>query len=145
MSTPQRTVIILISTLTTFVALSVGQGAPAACDGPGQQLPTQTVSRSVNDPEQLLTQFPSGGQQMTSLIRDLVASEPGTLPLVLDLSPKANSEQVQAIGTGLGQAARVCSRTAPAFANEIQQMTVATDVQPVTQAFAAVVDELVLA
>ena len=144
MSTPQRTVIILI-TLATSVALSAGQPVQAACYGPGQQLPAQVVSRSMNDPEQLLTQFPSGGPQMISLIRDLVASEPGTLPLILDLSAKANSEQVQAIGTGLGQAARVCSRTAPAFANEIQQMTVATNVQPVTQAFAAVTADLFLA
>jgi hypothetical protein len=144
MSTPQRTVIILISTLATFVALSAGQAAQAACYGPGQQLPTQAVSRFINDPAQLLTQFPSGGRQMISLIRDLVASEPGTLPLILDLSAKASSEQVQAIGTGLGQAARVCSRTAPAFASEIQQMTVATNVQPVTQAFAVVTSDLFL-
>ncbi len=141
MSTPQRTFIILI-TLATSVALSAGQPAQAACYGPGQQLPAQVVSRSMNDPEQLLTQFPSGGPQMISLIRDLVASEPATLPMILDLSAKANSKQVQAIGTGLGQAARVCSRTDPTFANEIQQMTVATNVQPVTQAFAAVTGDL---
>ena len=141
MSTPQRTFIVLI-TLATSVALSAGQPAQAACYGPGQQLPAQVVSRSMNDPEQLLTQFPSGGPQMISLIRDLVASEPATLPMILDLSAKANSKQVQAIGTGLGQAARVCSRTDPTFANEIQQMTVATNVQPVTQAFAAVTGDL---
>jgi hypothetical protein len=141
MSTPQRTVTALI-TLATSVALSAAQPVQAACYGPGQQLPAQVVSRSMNDPEQLLTQFPSGGRQMISLIRDLVASEPGALPLILDLSAKANSEQIQAIGTGLGQAARVCSRTAPAFANEIQQMTVATNVQPVTQGFAAVTGDL---
>lgn len=54
MSTPQRTFIILI-TLATSVALSAGQPAQAACYGPGQQLPAQVVSRSMNDPEQLLT------------------------------------------------------------------------------------------
>ena len=99
MSTPQRTVIILI-TLATSVALSAGQPVQAACYGPGQQLPAQVVSRSMNDPEQLLTQFPSGGPQMISLIRDLVASEPGTLPLILDLSAKANSEQVKSYWPG---------------------------------------------
>jgi hypothetical protein len=100
------------------------------------------VSRFINEPAQLLTQFPSGGQQMISLIRDLVASDPGTLPLILSLNAKANSDQVEAIGTGLGQVALVCSRTAQAFASEILRMTLAADNQPLTQAFAGVMGDL---
>jgi hypothetical protein len=104
-TSPLRTVI--VSTLATFVVLSAGQAAQAACYDPGQQLPKQVVSRFINEPVQLLTQFSSGGQQMISLIRDLVASELGTLPLIFSLNAKANFDQVEAI-TGLGQVALVC-------------------------------------
>jgi hypothetical protein len=132
---------ILVSALATLALLSVGEAAQAACYGAGQALPAQVVSRFISDPARLLTQFPNGGPQMISLIRDLVASDPGTLPLIVDLNPKANADQTQAIGTGLGQAALVCARTAQAFANEIRQMIVATNNQPLTQAFGAVMGD----
>jgi hypothetical protein len=130
----------LICALATVVVLDAG-AAQAACYGAGEQLPGQAVSQFVNDPSRLLTQFPSGGPQMISLIRDLVASDPGTLPLILNLNGKANAEQVQAFGAGLGQAALVCKRTSQAFSDEIQQMTVATNNQPLTQAFSGVMGD----
>jgi hypothetical protein len=141
MRSPRRTAGMLISALATVVLLGAGEGAHAACYGPGEQLSGQTVSQFINNPGRLLTQYPSGGPQMISLIRDLVASDPGTLPLIINLNGKANPEQVQAIGTGLGQAALVCKRTAQAFSNEIQQMTVAANNQPLTQAFAGVMGD----
>ena len=64
---------------------------------------------------------------MISMVRDLVASDQAALPLVLDLSAKGNPDQVNAIGTGLGQAALVCSRIDQLFANEIQQMVAASN------------------
>ena len=76
---------------------------------------------------------------MISTIRDLVASDPDMLPRVLDLSAKSNAEQINAIGAGLGQAALVCSRGDPTFANEIQQMVAAVNNQPLTLTFAGVV------
>jgi hypothetical protein len=141
MRSPRRTAGMLISALATVVLLGAGEGAHAACYGPGEQLSGQTVLQFINNPSRLLTQYPSGGPQMISLIRDLVASDPGTLPLIINLDTKANPEQIQAIGTGLGQAALVCKRTAQAFANEIQQMTIATNNQPLTQAFAGVMGD----
>src|ERR1700683_1770274 len=108
--------------LATVFVLGVGEAAQAACYDPGQQLPTRVVSQFINEPAKILTQFPSGGAQMSSLIRDLIASDPGTLPLITELNAKANADQVHAIGTGLGQAALVCARTAKAFADEIQRV-----------------------
>src|ERR1700685_4601994 len=123
MRSPRRTARIFIFALATVVVLAAGQATQAACYGAGEQLPGQVVSQFINDPGRLLTQFPNGGPQMISLIRDLVASDPGTLPLFINLNGKANAEQVQALGAGLGQAALVCKLTAQAFSNEIQQMT----------------------
>jgi hypothetical protein len=141
MRSPRRTARIFIFALATVVVLAAGQATQAACYGAGEQLPGQVVSQFINDPGRLLTQFPNGGPQMISLIRDLVASDPGTLPLVINLNGKANAEQVQALGAGLGQAALVCKRTAQAFSNEIQQMTVAANNQPLIQAFSGVMGD----
>ena len=135
---PRQRAIVFASALATILTLSAGQAVQAACYGPGQQLPAQVVSRFMNDPGRLLTQFPDGGPQMISLIRDLVASDPGALPLITELNAKANTDQVQAIGTGLGQAALVCARTAQAFSDEIQRVTIAANNKPMTQAFGAV-------
>jgi hypothetical protein len=141
MRSPRRTARIFVSALATLVVLGAGEAAQAACYSAGEQLSGQTLSQFMNDPSRLLAQYPGGGPQMISLIRDLVASDPGTLPLIIDLNTKANPEQVEAIGTGLGQAALVCKRTAQAFSNEIQQMTIAANNQPLTQAFAGVMGD----
>jgi hypothetical protein len=141
MRSPRRTARIFISTLATLVVLGAGEAAQAACYSAGEQLSGQALSQFINDPSRLLTQYPSGGPQMISLIRDLVASDPGTLSLIINLNAKANPDQLQAIGTGLGQAALVCKRTAQPFSNEIQRMAIATNNQPLTQAFAGVMGD----
>jgi hypothetical protein len=132
------------SALALLFTLGIGGAAQAACYGSGQELSAQVVSQFVNDPGRLLNQFPDGGPQMIPLIRDLVASDPGSLPLILSLNAKANADQIQAIGTGLGQAALVCSRTAQPFASEILRMTMTADNQPLSQAFSAVMGDLFL-
>ncbi len=133
-----------VAALATVLMLGVGGAAQAACYSSGQELPALVVSQVINDPGRLLTQFPDGGPQMISLIRDLVASDPGALPPIINLNAKANDGQIQAIGIGLGQAALVCSRTAQAFAGEIQLMTATADNQPLSQAFSAVMGDLFL-
>lgn len=138
---PRQRAAAFASALASILTLSIGQAAQAACYGPGQQLPAQVVSRFMNDPARMLTQFPDGGPQMISLIRDLVASDPGALPLIAELNTKANTDQVQSIGTGLGQAALVCARTARAFSDEIQRVTIAANNKPMTQAFGAVMGD----
>jgi hypothetical protein len=138
---PLHTARILVPALAIVLVLGVGKAAQAACYDSGQQLPERVVSQFINEPGKLLTQFPSGGPQMISLIRDLVASDPGTLPLITELNAKANADQVQAIGTGLGQAALVCARPAQAFSDEIQRVTIAANNKPMTQAFGAVMGD----
>jgi len=86
---------------------AVGHGE-AACYGPNQQLPAQVVSDFTGNAAQLLTQYPDGGVQMISRIRDLAASNPATLQAIVGLITTANKDQKTAIGSGLAQAARIC-------------------------------------
>jgi hypothetical protein len=73
---------------------------------------------------------------MVSMVRDLVASDPATLPLVLYLSAHSDDvDQIKSIGAGLGQAALICSRTDPTFTKDIQQMIAAVNNQNLTLAF----------
>ena len=124
--------------LAAPLVMATGGFAQAACYSSRQQLPTQTLAQFMADPGQLQSRYPTGGARMISMVRDLVASNPAMLPRVLDLSASSNADQINAIGTGLGQAALVCSRGDPAFANEIQQMVAAVNVQPLAVTFAAV-------
>jgi hypothetical protein len=120
-----------------FIVAGTDQ-ASAACYNPQQQLPAQTISAFVADPSQLLQQYPNGGPQMISQIRDLAASDPATLWRILALSATANKEQKQAIGAGLGQAARICVRTDQAYANDIQQAIAQTKDQEIVLAYTGI-------
>jgi hypothetical protein len=131
--------------LATLLVVAASGFAQAGCYGSQQQLPANTVARFTANPAQLLSEYPNGGGQTISLVRDLVASDPATLPLVLDLSAKSNADQVNSIGTGLGQAALVCSRSDQTFANEIQQMVAALNNQALALAFTEVLGDQQLA
>src|SRR5882672_11063745 len=82
--------------------------ADAACYAPTQQLPAQVVSDFIDNPAALLQQYPAGGAQMISRIRDLAASNPTTLVAIMSMIATASKDQRTGIGAGLGQAARVC-------------------------------------
>jgi hypothetical protein len=125
--------------LATPFVIAVSGFAQAACYNSGQQLPADTVAQFTADPAQLQSKYPNGGARMVSMVRDLVASDSAMLPLVLDLSANSNADQINAIGAGLGQAALVCSRGDPTFANEIHQMVAAINNQPLALTFAAVI------
>jgi hypothetical protein len=126
-----------IAAAVGLATLSTGV-AQAACYTPQVQLPAQTISTFAGNPGQMLQQYASGGPQMISQIRDLAASDPATLPLILGLVANANSEQKKAIGAGLAQAARICVRTDEAYANDIQQAIAKTKDQELVLAYTSV-------
>jgi len=107
----------------TAVALSTTATiAGAAVYSPQQQLPTSVVDTFKTAPSDLLKQYPDGGAQMISRVRDLAASDPSTLPLLVDLlKSKLPSSQQSAIVAGLAQVARLAVRTDPAYYNDIQE------------------------
>jgi hypothetical protein len=127
--------------VAAFVTLAAGGIAQAACYGPQQQLSAQAIAQFTGNPADLLAKYPNGGAEMISLIRDLAASDPATLPLVLSLVGNANPAQVDGIGTGLGQSALVCVRTDQAYATEIQQAVMGINNPALTLAFAAVLGD----
>ncbi|WP_342733667.1 hypothetical protein [Bradyrhizobium sp. B117] len=78
---------------------------------------------------------------MTSDIRDLLVSDPTTLPLIIGLlkaDPPPSVDLQRAIGSGLGLAANMCIRPDPAFAAEIQTQLVATNSTDAKQQYAAI-------
>jgi len=103
------------------MTLFTAEQSLAACYSPQQQLPAQTVSDFLANPAQWLQQNSAGSPQMISRVRDLVASDPATLPAIQNLIASANANQKSAIGTGLGQAARICVGPDREFANTVQQ------------------------
>jgi hypothetical protein len=127
--------------LASLLVLTASGFADAACYNSQQALSAKTVTQFRSDPAQLLSEHPRGGGRMISMVRDLVASDPAALPLVLDLSANGNPDQINAIGTGLGQAALVCSRTDQLFANEIQQMVAASNNRSLVLAFTEVLGD----
>jgi hypothetical protein len=109
----------------------------AAAYAPGQQLSTQTIQEFTNNPSQVLTQFPNGGGQMISRLRDLLASDPAVLSPILTLIANANKDQKSAIGAALAQAAKLYGRSDQTFANQIQQAVANTQDQELIVAYAA--------
>ena len=95
--------------------------AAAAVYSPQQALSAQTIQDFLANPRALLTQYPDGGPQMISRVRDLAASDPSTLNAIVGLLATANAMQSTAIGTGLGQVALMAVRTDQAYANQIQE------------------------
>ena len=112
--------------------------AQAACYSTNARLSAATINNFTSDPTGWLAKYPSGGAVMISAVRDLVASDPTALSAILSLVNGANADQLNALGTGLGQAALICLGTDQSFATEIQQAVAATTNSTFDLAFAAV-------
>lgn len=105
--------------ILTFAAPN--NAALATCYSGDRALPPEQVSSFLANPNSLLSSNPTGGAALIARIRDLVASDAGTLEAVVNMLRDANADQKAAIGSGLGQAATVCLRTDREFASRIQQ------------------------
>lgn len=119
------------------VSIMCAQPVLAAAYAPSQQLSAQTITQFTNNPSRMLTQFPTGGGQMISRVRDLLASDPAVLVPILTLVANANSDQKSAMGAALAQAAKLYARSDQAFAAQIQQAVANTQDQELIVAYAA--------
>jgi hypothetical protein len=113
--------------------------ASAAVYSPRQALPTESVQQFLGNPSSLLAQFPSGGPQMITKVRDLLASDPATLAPLMALLKSANPDQSAAMGTACGQVALMAVNSDPAFANQIQTEIAQSGNSQALVAFGAVV------
>lgn len=96
------------------------------------------VTQFIANPTQALQDYPSGGPQLISLIRDVALAHPEALQTIVGLLANATADQQTAIGSGLGQAAQMSLRTNQAYANQIQQALIASGFQNAITAFAGV-------
>ncbi len=129
------------------IATTLSSAAIAAVYAPSRQLPAQVVTDFKGAPTSLLQQFPDGGAQMISRVRDLGASDPSTLPgLIALLKDSATSkDQMKAIVAGLAQVARMAAQTDQAFANEIQTAIAGTNNPDVIAAYQAATGDVAIA
>jgi hypothetical protein len=132
---------------TAAAVLVTVSAANAAVYPPRQQLPAQTITDFKTSPASLLTRYPDGGSQMISNVRDLAASDPSTLPVLVGLlkDPTIKTGQLQAIVAGLAQVARLASRTDQAFADEIQRAIAGTNNPQVIAAYQAATGDVAIA
>ena len=96
------------------------------------------VDKFLADPAKALQNFPNGGAQLISLIRDVAVAHPEALNSITALLKTANSDQQSAIGSGLGQAAQIVAKTNPTYANQIQQAVASAGSDAATTSFASV-------
>lgn len=104
------------------LAVTITSAASAAIYPPQRQLPVTVISEFKAAPNSLLQQYPAGGPQLISRVRDLGASDPATLPGLIALlkDPATTKDQMRAIVGGLALVARMAAQQDQAYGNEIQ-------------------------
>ncbi|WP_228749263.1 hypothetical protein [Bradyrhizobium sp. BR 10261] len=129
------------------LAATISAAASAAVYPPQRQLAAQLISDFKSSPNSLLQQYPTGGAQMISRVRDLGASDPTTLPGLIALlkDPATNNDQMRAIVAGLAQVARMAAQSDAAFANEIQTAIAGTGNADVIAAYQAAIGDVAIA
>ncbi|WP_158669812.1 hypothetical protein [Bradyrhizobium guangdongense] len=129
------------------VASSISSAASAAVYPPSRQLQAQIISEFKGSPATLLQQYPDGGPQLISRVRDLGASDPTTVPGLIELlkNPATTKDQLRAIVAGLAQVARMAAQTDQAFANEIQAAVAGTNNPDVIAAYQAATGDVAIA
>ncbi|WP_407192942.1 hypothetical protein [Bradyrhizobium sp. STM 3566] len=129
------------------LAATISSAASAAIYPPQRQLPATVISDFKAAPNSLLQQYPTGGPQLISRVRDLGASDPTTLPGLIALlkDPATTTDQMRAIVAGLAQVARMAAQQDQAYGNEIQTAIASTGNPDVIAAYQAATGDVVTA
>ncbi|PIT04897.1 hypothetical protein TSA1_32240 [Bradyrhizobium nitroreducens] len=129
------------------LAVTLQSAASAAVYPPQRQLPATVISDFKAAPSSLLQQYPTGGPQLISRVRDLGASDPTTLPGLIALlkDPATTKDQMRGIVAGLAQVARMAAQSDQAYANEIQAAIAGTGNADVIAAYQAATGDVAIA
>ncbi|MBP0110358.1 hypothetical protein [Bradyrhizobium vignae] len=129
------------------LAATISSAASAAIYPPQRQLPATVISDFKAAPNSLLQQYPTGGPQLISRVRDLGASDPTTLPGLIALlkDPATTKDQMRAIVAGLAQVARMAAQQDQAYGNEIQTAIAGTGNPDVIAAYQAATGDVAIA
>jgi hypothetical protein len=113
--------------------------APATqgCFPGGPPKRPDAVSAFVAKPAELLTKHATGGVRLSGEVRDILGSDRAALGAMISAAKSASPTQVSAIGSGLGQAAVLCSKVDPQIALGIQQAVAASGLPDLLTAFVA--------
>ena len=133
-----RVLAVAVSLGALMVSPVRAQNAPAGNQGPPSNPTAMTVANFVANPGALLTLYPLGGGSMVADVRDLAQADMRTLDPLLSLVATANTEQKNALGTGLGLAALELERNNPQAASIIQIALVRLNDPTLLAAYAAV-------
>lgn len=118
--------------------------APAVAAGERCTLDRAPLSKEEidafrNNPSGVLAGNPLGGSELSSLVRNLMLSDPSTLTAISGLMAESTPRQMVAIAAGLGQAANACEFTLPVVTQSIQRMIASLNNSEIEQTFQAVV------
>jgi hypothetical protein len=138
MSSILRAFAVVFSLGALMLSPAGAQNSPQGNQNPPSSHSAISVADFVANPGALLTLYPLGGGSMVSDVRDLVQTDMQTLNPLLSLVATANSEQKNALGTGLGLAALDLERGNPQAALVIQNALVRLNDPTLLAAYAAV-------
>jgi hypothetical protein len=85
------------------------------------KLSDASIAQFKANPHALLTAFASAGLPLTTQVRSLILTDPTLIDSLIDVAKGGNDAHKAAIGAGLGQGAKIYSRSAPQTATTIQQ------------------------
>jgi hypothetical protein len=138
MSSILRVLAVVFSLGALVLSPVCAQNAPGGTQRPPNNHTAMSVADFVANPGALLTLYPLGGGSMVSDVQDLVEADMQTVDPLLSLVATANSEQKNALGTGLGLAALELARSNPQAASTIQNALVRLNDPTLLAAYAAV-------
>lgn len=131
-----RVIAALLVVTFSVVALSAANPASAATapSGAGETpANAEAVDRFTANPADILSRYPDAGFFMVKEMRELVLAKTELAKTLAGLSSKANADQLDAIGTALGQAARL--KTSFEDGQQIQLAVIAVNNPTLTTAF----------
>lgn len=102
----------------------------------------EEVKAFLGSPDSLLEEFLTGGLPLSTRVRSLAGSSPETLDPIVALVPKANTQQMVAIGAGLARAARALATINPEYAALIQEKIATLNNPGLNVAFASALGEI---
>jgi len=131
----------VVASLASLAIIAALAAAPVRA----QTATDQAVNQFLSNPTQAMQNYPSGGAQFISLIRDVAVSHPEALATIMNLLSSANGDQQAAIGSGLGQAAQIVVKTNQAYASQIQQAIANSNSDSAKTSFASVTGNTTIA
>jgi hypothetical protein len=108
--------------------------AQSCATGADAKSPQQTAELVQSLPDLLKNAGRSGGQ-VSTVVRDVVASDPSVVPSLVPLLKDADARALRMVGAGLASAANACAGSQPELALRIQQSVVASNIADLVQSF----------